>query len=31
MLIYVRDRSDMVGRRHAGIDLFGERATCKHR
>ena len=25
MLIYVRDRSDMVGRRHAGIDLFGGR------
>ncbi len=25
MLIYVRDLSDMVGRRHAGIDLFGGR------
>ena len=25
MLIYVRDRSDMVGRRLAGIDLFGGR------
>ena len=25
MLIYVRDRSDMVGRHHAGIDLFGGR------
>ena len=25
MLIYVRDRSDMVGRRHAGIDLFDGR------
>ena len=25
MLIYVRDHSDMVGKRHAGIDLFGGR------